>query len=165
MLGCARISASCVHHGQTTESKPCTMATLLLSSCTPTLCLQVVDDDLQAAAAQELEVGQRCQVDPGSRRGTVRCVVNPAHSPAAAVSRLQVKLPRLSCRFVGRCEGLPKGFWVGVQFDEPVGKNNGTVKGQKFFDCPPGYGGFQRPDTVQTGDFPELDVFDEDDEI
>ena len=69
------------------------------------------------------------------------------------------------CRFVGRCEGLPKGFWVGVQFDEPVGKNNGTVKGQKFFDCPPGYGGFQRPDTVQIGDFPELDVFDEEDEI
>ena len=113
-------------------------------------------------------MGQRCQVDPGSRRGTVRYVVHPAHNHTAAAwscEQTASQAALVSCRFVGRCEGLPKGFWVGVQFDEPVGKNSGTVKGHKLFDCPPGYGGFQRPDTVQTGDFPELDVFDEDDEI
>ena len=37
--------------------------------------------------------------------------------------------------FVGKVEGLPKGWWVGVKFDEPVGKNDGTVKGKRFFEC------------------------------
>lgn len=62
-------------------------------------------------------------------------------------------------RYVGRCSPLPKGFWIGVKFDEPVGKNNGCVKGQKFFDCADGYGSFLRPEAVKTGDYPPDDAF------
>lgn len=62
-------------------------------------------------------------------------------------------------RYVGKCSGLPKGYWVGVQFDEPVGKNDGSVKGQRYFTCPEGYGSLLRPDKVRAGDYPEVDEF------
>ena len=61
------------------------------------------------------------------------------------------------CRFVGQCAELPGGFWVGVQYDEPVGKNDGSVRGTRYFDCSAGYGGFVRPSSVTRGDFPPLD--------
>ena len=53
---------------------------------------------------------------------------------------------------------------MGVQYDEPVGKNDGTCKGKRFFECPPSFGGFLRPDKVTAGDYPERDLFDEDDD-
>lgn len=28
-------------------------------------------------------------------------------------------------KFVGKAESLAAGYWVGVQYDEPVGKNDG----------------------------------------
>lgn len=65
----------------------------------------------------------------------------------------------MCCRFVGKCEGLPKGYWIGVQYDEPVGKNDGSIKGKRYFQCPDGYGSFVRPNLVKTGDFPPLDDF------
>lgn len=87
---------------------------------------------------QGIEVGARCQVMPGKRRGAVK--------------------------FVGEVEGLKPGFWVGVQFDEPLGHNDGSVKGKKIFDCPMGYGAFVRGVNVTTGDFPERDLLDSDEE-
>merc|ERR1712159_405179 len=94
------------------------------------------DPDAQAAEAEGIEVGQRCEVAPGAKRGEVM--------------------------FVGKdAEGLFLGWWVGVKFDEPVGKNDGSVKGKRYFQCLPGYGGLVRPTNVTVGDFPEVDEFDE----
>lgn len=53
---------------------------------------------------------------------------------------------------------------VGVVFDEPVGHNDGTVKGVAYFSCVQGYGAFVRGDRVSVGDFPERDPFAEDEE-
>jgi hypothetical protein len=55
------------------------------------------------------------------------------------------------CRFVGRdVAGLPLGWWVGVKYDEPLGKSDGsTAGGKRYFQCSQGYGGFVRPDKIK----------------
>ncbi len=83
-------------------------------------------------------------------------------SQAGTCNHLQLinqKVSIVFCRFVGKCDPLPKGYWVGVEFDEPVGRNDGSVKGHKFFHCSEGYGSFQRPENVTVGDFPPVDEF------
>merc|ERR1711903_264716 len=95
---------------------------------------EVSDPEFMAEEASKIEVGGRCEVQPGGRRGQVM--------------------------FVGKVEELKLGYWVGVALDEPVGINDGTAKGNRYFEClGPKYGTFARPDKVTVGDFPDL--FDE----
>lgn len=44
-------------------------------------------------------------------------------------------------RYYGRTN-FAQGFWCGVELDEPVGKNNGTVNGVVYFSCQPNHGIF-----------------------
>ena len=48
-------------------------------------------------------------------------------------------------RFVGPTEFSPEGTWVGVELDEPLGKNDGSVAGISYFSCDPSHGLFARP--------------------
>lgn len=41
-----------------------------------------------------------------------------------------------------------KGLWVGVELEEPKGKNNGQVKGIQYFQCPDLHGLFCKPEKV-----------------
>ncbi|GBG29696.1 Tubulin-folding cofactor B [Hondaea fermentalgiana] len=90
-------------------------------------------------------VGDRCQIQPGSRRGVVA--------------------------WKGDGENLVgNGYWIGVRLDEPLGKGNGTVKGKRFFEADEKHAAFVRPDKCEVGDFPELDPLaelssDDEDEI
>jgi len=43
---------------------------------------------------------------------------------------------------------MPAGRWVGIVYDEPVGKNDGTVKGTRLFKCKKNHGHLLRPDKV-----------------
>lgn len=55
---------------------------------------------------------------------------------------------------------LGQGYFVGVKLDEPFGNSNGIVKGVKYFQTPNNYAIFVRPNTMEIGDFPELDIDD-----
>lgn len=94
-----------------------------------------VADNYMEDLCANIKVGDRCQVEPGEKRGVVK--------------------------YVGQAENLGPGFWVGVQYDEPLGKHDGLVKGTRYFNCPPNHGGMVRPDKVQVGDYPERDPFEE----
>lgn len=104
------------------------------------------EENQEAATSYTIEtvngitVSSRCEVMPGARRGTVE--------------------------FVGEIPEFKAGYWVGVRFDEPVGRPefDGTMKGVSYFSCSPGYGTFVRGNNVTVGDFPERDLLDEDED-
>ena len=51
--------------------------------------------------------------------------------------------------FVGQVPELGLGWWVGVDYDEPLGKNDGAIKGKRYFESDPQHGGFVRPSMVR----------------
>lgn len=79
------------------------------------------DDEHMAELAAPITIGAACEVTP-SKRGTVR--------------------------YVGKIPEIAPGWWVGVEYEQPVGKNDGSVKGVRYFSCAPEVGGFVRPDKV-----------------
>jgi len=87
---------------------------------------------LSKEAAEKVKVGMRCESAKG--RGEVR--------------------------FVGEIKGQ-KAIFVGIALDLANGRNNGTLKGMKLFECDENHGSFLRAHLVRVGDFPPL----EDDEL
>ncbi|KAJ1454633.1 CAP Gly-rich domain-containing protein [Pelagophyceae sp. CCMP2097] len=95
--------------------------------------------DIPAAdAAAHIHVGDRCEVQPGGRRGSVA--------------------------WVGDVPALAAGPWVGIVLDEPLGKHDGSIHGARFFQAPDGHGTFSRPKNVSVGDYPD-ECEDSDEEL
>ncbi|CAH8599405.1 unnamed protein product [Heterobilharzia americana] len=51
-------------------------------------------------------------------------------------------------RFIGETQFAP-GIWYGVELEQPVGKNNGSIHGVRYFDCPIGHGIFAPINRIQ----------------
>ncbi|KAK0179928.1 hypothetical protein PV327_005625 [Microctonus hyperodae] len=98
------------------------------------------EQEAEEALIKTLAVGDRCEIEVPTqpkRRGTIM--------------------------YLGTTDFKP-GQWVGVKYDEPLGKNDGSVNGKKYFDCLPKYGSFVKPAQVKKGDFPVED-YDLDEEL
>lgn len=51
-------------------------------------------------------------------------------------------------RYIGVTQ-FAAGEWLGLELSFPGGKNNGTIKGVRYFDCPDKFGVFVRQSTVK----------------
>mmetsp|Transcript_56630 Transcript_56630/g.137565 ORF Transcript_56630/g.137565 Transcript_56630/m.137565 type:complete len:375 (-) Transcript_56630:27-1151(-) len=105
-----------------------------------------IDELYDETSVSHAVVDARCQVDPGKRRGKVS--------------------------YVGVVPELGGGgYWIGVTFDEPVGKTDGSVQqkagggpSKQYFEAMPRYASFVRGKNVEVGDFPERDLLDDSDD-
>ena len=115
--------------------------------------------------------GSRCEVNPGGKRGVV-CFIgkvkDTTHQTGAKEEEEKGDEEKQDVEEVADKDvinmppSLPSGYWVGVKFDEPVGKNDGKTPCGKILipECPPMHGSFCRPDRVTCGEeFTEIDEF------
>uniref|UniRef100_A0A1A7YN51 CAP-GLY domain containing linker protein 1a n=1 Tax=Iconisemion striatum TaxID=60296 RepID=A0A1A7YN51_9TELE len=60
-------------------------------------------------------------------------------------------------QFVGGTQFAP-GQWAGIVLDEPIGKNDGSVAGVRYFQCEDGRGIFTRPSKLSRTALPEKET-------
>ncbi|KAI9684697.1 MAG: hypothetical protein M1829_000072 [Trizodia sp. TS-e1964] len=96
----------------------------------------------QEVSLRNITVGARCRVGGEDiRRGVVKYIGDVQEIPGA------------------------KGVWVGIELDEPLGKNNGSVSGKSYFLARDKCGVFARPERVEVGDWPVLNDLEEMEEL
>ncbi|KAI5927995.1 CAP-Gly domain-containing protein [Camillea tinctor] len=110
----------------------------------PTLEQAKIDAFQHEIKSRGIVVGKRCRVGgDDSRRGEVK--------------------------FIGEVKEIPGaiGAWVGVHLDEPVGKNDGSIGGTRYWGTESAlkHGVFVRPERVEVGDWPVLDDLEDMEEI
>lgn len=91
-----------------------------------------------------IEIGKRCRVGgDDTRRGVIMHVGDVKEIPGGS------------------------GAWVGVQLDEPMGKNDGSINGVRYWGQASDmkHGVFVRPERVEVGDWPPMDDLGDMEEI
>ena len=83
----------------------------------------------------------------------------PAPVTIPHVPQTTIQTPSLGQRHV-----VPGGYWVGVQLDEPTGKNDGRIHGIRYFTTSSSYGAFVRGKNIKTGpQYVVRDIMNDDD--
>ncbi|KAI1329325.1 CAP Gly-rich domain-containing protein [Xylariaceae sp. FL0255] len=110
----------------------------------PSLEKAKVDAIQHEITSRGIEIGKRCRIGAeDSRRGEVKYVGEVKEIPGAL------------------------GAWVGVHLDEPVGKNDGSIGGTRYWGTESflKHGVFVRPERVEVGDWPVLNDLEDMEEI
>ncbi|TIB13179.1 hypothetical protein E3P92_02361 [Wallemia ichthyophaga] len=84
----------------------------------------------------DIKVGDRCRILPA----TLDEIIKLGH-----------------VRFIGKV-GFQYGIWIGVELDEPVGKNDGSVQCVRYFETKPKHGSFVKSDRIEIGEFEEEEL-------
>eukprot|EP00331_Platyophrya_macrostoma_P006750 CAMPEP_0176424834 /NCGR_PEP_ID=MMETSP0127-20121128/11056_1 /TAXON_ID=938130 /ORGANISM="Platyophrya macrostoma, Strain WH" /LENGTH=242 /DNA_ID=CAMNT_0017805933 /DNA_START=63 /DNA_END=791 /DNA_ORIENTATION=+ len=95
----------------------------------------VKDENFMKEEAVKFDVDARCRLIETGKRGVIK--------------------------YIGPVDELGEGWFIGVKLDEAYGKNDGSVEGAKYFECAKNHGVFVRPDKVEQGDYPVLELEDE----
>lgn len=96
-----------------------------------------------APSSGDVSLGMRCEL---------------LSSSLSSGSGLRASIKRYGeVAYIGAVRSLPAGEWFGVKLDKPLGKNDGSVDGARYFTCAPLHGAFVRHEKLNThGDFPVL---------
>ncbi|KAH8677406.1 CAP-Gly domain-containing protein [Xylariales sp. PMI_506] len=110
----------------------------------PSLEQAKIDAFAEEVRIRGIEIGKRCRVGgEDSKRGVVQ--------------------------YVGEVKEIPGGIgaWVGVHLDEPVGRNDGSINGTRYWgqESSLKHGVIVRPERVEVGDWPVLDDLEDMEEI
>ncbi|GME74415.1 unnamed protein product [[Candida] boidinii] len=91
-----------------------------------------------------------------------RCIINSGNVSENGDGKTDIK--RLGeIKYIGKIPEIDsENIWIGVELDEPLGKNDGSIKGVRYFQCEKNYGSFVKPSVVEVGDFPKEDLFGSD---
>ncbi|OQD80560.1 hypothetical protein PENANT_c034G06693 [Penicillium antarcticum] len=120
-----------------------------------------VEKDEAEVSTRGIAVGNRTIVLPSTpphiRRGTIRFV--------GPVPTIPITGPGRELQQSGELPADLQPIWVGIELDEPMGKNDGSVGGRRYFECLGNRGVFVKPEKVEVGEFPPLGLEDELDEL
>jgi len=107
----------------------------------------------QCSARQRHLACRSARQRPGRPRGAVLCprALAPPAPPARSVSSLTLRRRRDGkypghVRYKGPIEGR-KGNWLGLEMDETIGDNDGTMGGKRYFQTHDGQGMFIREES------------------
>jgi len=119
--------------------------------------------DTVLAYKQRNKIGRFAEKDADSAPAVVPELNIPTDARCEVETDEEDFHKRGTVRFVGPTQFAKGGVWVGIEYDEPIGKNDGSVQGQRYFTCRPNFGVFVRPERVKVGDYPveEIDFDDE----
>ncbi|KAL7075006.1 hypothetical protein ACQ4LE_005484 [Meloidogyne hapla] len=79
-----------------------------------------------------MQVGKRCVIRTSGQkpRFATLAYIGPTH-------------------FGEKQEAIRPNIWVGVIYEKPEGKNDGSLDGKRYFTCKPNFGGFVLPTSVE----------------